>query len=143
MSMRVLTSPNEQMRSANVTEKPMAISLETIERSIFIVRRHKVMLDKTLAALYRVSTKASQSGGEAEYSPISARFHDPIGLGGGAGLEVTICDLERKITFKVTNCDLDSWQERQISPLRVHRARHCDVVKRAQKRAGCTSQHSD
>jgi len=39
-------------------EKSLLISIERIEKSIFLIRDHKVMLDEDLARLYLVRTKA-------------------------------------------------------------------------------------
>ena len=41
---------------------PSAISLERVERRIYLIRGHKVMLDADLAELYGVSTKALNQG---------------------------------------------------------------------------------
>ena len=39
-------------------DKKLMIPVERIEQSILLIRGQKVMLDRDLAALYRVSTKA-------------------------------------------------------------------------------------
>ena len=40
------------------SSEPQMIPVELIERRIYLIRGQKVMLDRDLAALYQVSTKA-------------------------------------------------------------------------------------
>lgn len=43
-----------------------AVAIERIDRSILLIRTHKVMLDADLAALYGVETARTRPGGKAQ-----------------------------------------------------------------------------
>ena len=47
------------------------ISLQKIEKAIYVIRGEKVMLDRDLANLYGVSTAATKSGGAAQSRAVS------------------------------------------------------------------------
>src|SRR6185503_4697663 len=42
----------------NLTSSSLAVSVQIVERKIYLIRDHKVMIDVDLAELYRVPTKA-------------------------------------------------------------------------------------
>lgn len=44
-------------RKENLTSSSLAVSVQFIERRIYLIRGHKVMIDEDLADLYGVSTK--------------------------------------------------------------------------------------
>ena len=68
-----------------------------IERCILLVRGHKVILDSHLAALYGVETRVSCSSRQTEHGPVPRRFHVTAYLGRSSQLEITICDLRRRL----------------------------------------------
>ena len=41
----------------NLTDESLAVSVQFIERRIYLIRGHKVMMDEDLAELYEVETK--------------------------------------------------------------------------------------
>lgn len=45
-------------RSKNLTTSDLAVSIQFVERRIYLIRGHKVMIDEDLADLYGVPTKA-------------------------------------------------------------------------------------
>jgi ORF6N domain len=49
-------SPDSQRRP-HMTHELISVPADSVERSILLIRRQKVILDRTLARLYRVSTK--------------------------------------------------------------------------------------
>ena len=51
------------------------ISIERIEKTIYLIRGEKVMLDRDLAELYEVQTSSAQSGSTPKSRAISGRFH--------------------------------------------------------------------
>src|SRR5262249_13242869 len=53
---------------------PSLISLDKITRRIYLIRGHKVMLDRDLAALYQVTTKALNQAVKRNASRFPADF---------------------------------------------------------------------
>jgi hypothetical protein len=45
-------------RKENLTSDSLAVSIQFVERRIYLIRGHKVMIDEDLAELYGVPTKA-------------------------------------------------------------------------------------
>jgi hypothetical protein len=54
---QIATTSQEKKRQLPMTRTSSVIPVEKIERSIFLIRGHKVMLDRDLAHLYGVPTK--------------------------------------------------------------------------------------
>ena len=50
------------------------IPIDRIAQSIYLLRGQKVMLDFDLAALYGVTTRRSNAGGETKRKPFPERF---------------------------------------------------------------------
>lgn len=50
--------PIDRNMARKPAEEKQLIQIEVIERRIYLIRGHKVMLDTDLAELYRVETKA-------------------------------------------------------------------------------------
>ncbi len=82
-------------------EEKSLVPAERIEQSILMIRDQKVMLDRDLAILYGVSTKAlNQAVKRREQIP--RRLYVPAYRRRGKNLVVT----GYGYSFKVTNCDL-------------------------------------
>lgn len=68
------------------------ISNRKIEKAIYFVRGEKVMLDRDLAELYEVQTKALNQAVRRKSRSISRRFHVPTFIErSGRAKPVTIC----------------------------------------------------
>jgi len=68
----------------------MAVPSGQIEKRIFVIHGHRVMIDADLAEMYEVPTKALNQA--VKRNP--GRFHVPAHCRRGRLLEVTICDFK-------------------------------------------------
>ena len=82
------------------------ISPERIESRIFVLRGHRVMLDRDLAELYGVALKRLNEQVKRNRRAVSRRFYVPVDLGRGKG-----CG-----DFKVANCDPEARSEFEYRP---------------------------
>ena len=80
-------------KTKSATSREVGLTPQAIERRIFLVRGHRVMLDRDLAEMYGVTTKALNQAVEKQRT-LSDRFRVSADDGGGRALEVTICDLK-------------------------------------------------
>ena len=91
------------------------IPLEVIERRIYFIRTHKVMLDSDLAELYGVTTKRLNEQVKRNNRPISRRFYVPI-------------EPRRIGSFEVAICDLKTWPRRSpLSAICIYGTRGADA----------------
>jgi len=74
------------------------IPLEIIENKILMIRGHRVMLDRDLAALYEVSTKALNQAVKRNLESFPEDFMFTLNLTEKAGV-VTICDHLKAIKY--------------------------------------------
>jgi ORF6N domain len=94
---------------------------ERIERSILLIRGHKVMLDADLAVLYGVSTKRLNEQVRRNRSRFPDDFMFQL-----SGKEVSI--------FEVAICDLKTGPRRSaVCPACLHGARDCHVIDGSQQ----------
>ena len=56
-------------------DNTMLIPIERIEKAIYLIRSEKVMLDRDLAALYGVTTKALKTVCEAQHLAVPRRLY--------------------------------------------------------------------
>ena len=75
------------------------ISAETIQKAIYLVRGQKVMLDRDLAAMYGVPTKALKQAVRRKATRFPADF-------------MFVLTREEFARFEVTNCDLKNGPSR-------------------------------
>jgi len=85
------------MREA-MKNKIAIVSSEMIERSIFVIRGHKVMLDADLAKLYNVSTKALNQAVKRNIRRFPSDFMFQLDLEEKEEL-VTICDHPKHLKY--------------------------------------------
>jgi hypothetical protein len=79
----------------DLTTTDLDVSIQLIERRIYLIRGHKVMIDVDLAQLYGVPTKGlNQRVQKSE--EISGRFYVPANRGRSRGFEITIYDLKAR-----------------------------------------------
>lgn len=95
-----------------------AIPQQVIESNIFIIQGKKVMLDRDLAMLYGVETKALNQAVRRNI----VRFPDDFMF--------QLTKEEAKRPFKVTNCDLKKRATFQIFALCLHGKWSSDAIKR-------------
>ena len=74
------------------------------------IRGVRVILDRDLAKIYGVPTKAFNQAVKRNQQAISGGFH----VQGYARRNQSAAG------FMVTNCDLEAWPEYQISAVRIH-----------------------
>src|ERR1700686_3543382 len=103
---------------------------ELIERRIYLIRGHKVMLSPDLATLLSGRAPGVGAGGEAQFGPVPLRFHVSVEPSGVQKVEITNCD------FKL------GWSAARTA-LRVHRARRGDAVERPPEPTRDPSEHRD
>ena len=60
------------------SEETALITIDIIERKIYVVREQKVMLDSDLAKLYEVETRSFKSSGQTQSWQVSRRFYVSI-----------------------------------------------------------------
>lgn len=90
---------------------PVRLLTAPIDSRILILRGQKVLLDADLAALYRVSTRATEPGVETQPTPLSEGLRLSAFRFGTRDLEITIGD------FKIA-----PWWT-AVGSVGVHRAR--------------------
>jgi hypothetical protein len=85
----------------------VSVSVELIERRIYLIRGHKVMIDADLAELYEVPTKRFNEQVRRNAKRFPEELHVSVNEGRGRVFEIAICDLKHKPRrFEVANCDL-------------------------------------
>src|ERR1700686_3011444 len=67
---------------------------ELIERRIYLIRGHKVMLSPDLATLLSGRAPGVGAGGEAQFGPVPLRFHVSVEPSGVQKVEITNCDFK-------------------------------------------------
>src|SRR6202140_5042475 len=83
---------------------------ELIERRIYLIRGHKVMLSPDLATLLSGRAPGVGAGGEAQFGPVPLRFHVSV-------------EPSRVQKVEITNCDFKLGRGAARTARRVHRAR--------------------
>ena len=96
--------------------KSEIISRAIIENGIFVIRGHKVMLDFHLAELYGVEAKALK---RATRRNVDRFPHDFM-------FELT----DEEYDILRSQFGTSSWGGRRYSPVRIHRTRRGNVIKR-------------
>jgi hypothetical protein len=96
------------------------ISIERIEQTILLIRRHRVMLDTDLAKLYGVPAKVLNQAVRRNASRFPADFMFQL-----TGEEATALR-SQFVTLKT-----GSRATQKVPPLRLHRARRSHALKRA------------
>lgn len=109
----------------------VAIPEEAVQSKIYLIREQKVMLDRDLAALYGVTTKAMNQAVKRNLRRFPGDFMFLIDPKGDSELEVTICDLQPG-----ENGD-------PSKPPCFHRARYFDALKCPEQRESHPSQYPD
>jgi len=82
---------------AKKTDSRAVLPVEVVETRIFVLRGHRVILDRDLAELYGVETRAVNQGRQTQCRPPSGGLHVPAygrRISSGASFKITICDLE-------------------------------------------------
>jgi len=110
--------------SVNLTTIPA----ELVEKVIVLIRRQKVILDRDLAKLYGVSTKALNQAVKRNANRFPEDFMFQLTTPGD-------CRLAKGQRFKVTKCDLEkSTREKHKMPaVRLYGTRHFDAFERTSK----------
>ena len=102
----------------------LAVSVQLIERRIYLIRGQKVMIDVDLAELYGVQTKRLNERVRRNSKRFPKDFMFPINEVRSGKLEVAICDLK-----------IRPWWATHAA-LCLYRARRRDVIDCPEQRAG-------
>jgi hypothetical protein len=100
---------------------------ELIETTIFLIRGKRVILDRDLARLYGVTTKALNQAVKRNIERFPEDFIFQL-------TKTETEPLAANQTFKVTNCDLKEtpWNTYQIPAVCVHRTRNPHALQRVE-----------
>ena len=101
-----------------MSPKADVVLSDRIERSILLIRGHKVMIDSDLAQL---SNPRSNASGKTESEPLSIGFYVPVIRTRGKGFEITDCDV-KAVARGAT-----------VSAVRFHGTRGGDALERVEQ----------
>lgn len=79
----------------NLTKSLSRVSVELIERRIYLIRGHKVMIDVDLAELYEVPTKRFNQQVRRNLKRFPEDFMFQLTKEESESFEVTICNLKK------------------------------------------------
>src|SRR2546422_8067801 len=111
-----------------MNEKTTLIAAERIEQCIFLIRGHKVMLDRDLAALYGVETKNLNRAVKRNLDRFPADFMFQLTADEAEALRFQFGTLKRGPAL-------------QVSAVRFHPGRRRDAIERAAQSARCSGPH--
>jgi hypothetical protein len=108
------------MSKSGATTQHGLIPLEIIERRIYFIRSHKVMLDSDLAELYGVTTKRLNEQVKRNIDRFPTDFMFQL-------------NQEEIGSFEVAICDLKTWPRRSpLSAICIYGTRGADAGQRSQ-----------
>lgn len=107
------------------------IPLPAIQKRIVVVRKRHVMVDEDLAELYGVQTGRLIQQVKRNIDRFPSDFMFKLTKDEAAALEIAICNLKRRA------------RRTSLRPLRLHRARRGNAVRRSPKSHGGRRQHRD
>ena len=142
---RVEINSNRSRKRPHTTHELISIPGESVERSILLIRSQKVILDRTLAKLYGVSTKVLNQRVKRNLERFPQDFVFLLTMEEANGVELTVLrsknvtfkkprgkhlkskarDYEMATLFKVTNCDLEEARLNAPSGRRPNRQCRC------------------
>jgi hypothetical protein len=125
------------------TKSPVGV--EQIDGMIRIIRGVRVMLDRDLAKIYGVPTKAFNQAVKRNRERFPEDFMFRLTPKRGqstSGSKVTNCDLISAQGFlEVTICDLKSKRRTPLFAIRLHRIRCVDGCQHPKQRTRCSNEH--
>jgi hypothetical protein len=77
-----------------MTPTPSRAIADDIERRIFLLCGHKIVLSNDLANLYEVEAQRTRPSRKAQHRPIPTRLHVPAQRQRVLSFEITICDFK-------------------------------------------------